>query len=155
MEGIVVSISIAPVPGAPMTLLKTAHLVPGKGIEGDRFYGLNGSRSASDEVSYEVTLVEQESLEALWNKQPPTAQGGSARRNIVVRDCALDALAGHTFRIGEVTLRGLVRHDSCYSQDTDQADACASLYGADLGAQILTEGVIAAGDRVQVIPESL
>lgn len=154
MEGMVVSISIAPLPGEPMTLLKTAHLVPGKGIEGDRFYGLNGSRSVSDEVIYEVTLVEQEALETLWRKQPSTAQEGSARRNIVVRGCSLSALAGHTFRIGEVTLRGLVRHDSCYSQDIDQADACASLYGADLGAQVLTEGVIAAGDLVQVVLES-
>lgn len=154
MEGIVVSISIAPIQGAPMTLLKTAHLVPGKGIEGDRFYGLNGSRSASDEVIYEVTLVEQEALEAFWHKQPSTAQVGSARRNIIVRGCSLRALAGHTFRIGEVILRGLERHDSCYSQDIDQADACALLYGADLGAQILTEGVIAVGDRVQVALES-
>jgi MOSC domain-containing protein YiiM len=155
MEGIVVSISIAPIPGAPMILLKTAHLVPGKGIEGDRFYGLNSSQSANDEVIYEVTLVEQEALEALWNGQPSATQEGSARRNIVVRGCSLRALAGHTFRIGEVILRGLVRHDSCYSQDTEQADACASLYGADLGAQILTEGSIAVGDRVQVVLEPL
>jgi hypothetical protein len=101
MEGIVVSISIAPIAGAPMTLLKTAHLVPGKGIEGDRFYGLNGSPGASDEVIYEVTLVEQEALEALWSKQPSTAQGGSARRNIVVRSCSLRVLAGHTFASGK------------------------------------------------------
>lgn len=148
MEGIVVSISIATVPGAPMTSLRAAHLVPGRGIEGDRFYGLGGVLSASGEVTYEVTLVEQEALEALRNEQPSAAPGRSARRNIVVRGCPLRALAGRTFRIGEVTLRGLVRHDSCYSPDTGQADACAALSSADLGAQILTEGVIAVGDLI-------
>ena len=148
LKGIVVSISIATVPGAPMTSLSVAHLVPGRGIEGDRFYGLGGMLSASGEVTYEVTLVEQEALEALRNKQPFAAPGGSARRNIVVRGCPLRALAGRTFRIGEVTFRGLVRHDSCYSPNIDQADACAALYWADLGAQILTEGVIAVGDLI-------
>jgi MOSC domain-containing protein YiiM len=140
----IVSLFIASAPGAPMISLTAAHLVPGRGIEGDRFYDWH---PASDEIPYEVTLVEQEALEALCNQQP----GGSARRNIVVRGCSLDALAGRTFRIGEVTLRGLARHHVCLSQETMQADACASLYGADLGAQILTEGVIAVGDLLQEI----
>jgi len=138
-----------------MTSLNVAHLVPGRGIEGDRFYGLGAVLSASTEVTYEVTLVELEALEALRSKQPSAAAGGNARRNIVVCGCPLHALAGRTFRVGEVTLRGLARHDSCYSQDTDQADACAALYGADLGAQILTEGVIAVGDLVQDVSEPL
>lgn len=125
-----------------MISLNAAHLVPGRGIEGDRFYA---RRSASDEIPYEVTLVEQEALEALYHQQP----AGSARRNIVVHGCSLDALAGHTFQIGEVILRGLARHPACFSQETMQADACASLYGADLGAQILTEGIIAVGDLIQ------
>lgn len=155
MEGMVVSISIANIPGAPMISVNAAHLVPGRGIEGDRFYGLHGLQSASGEVTYEVTLVEQEALEALWNRQPSATLGGSARRNIVVRGYPLRALAGRTFRIGEVTLRGLARHDACFSSDINQADACASLYGADLGAQILTDGVIAVGDLVQDIPEPL
>ncbi len=155
MEGIVVSISIANVPGAPMASLNAAHLVPGRGIEGDRFYSEGGPRSESGEVTYEVTLVEQEALEALRNKQPSSAPGGSARRNLVVRGCPLRALTGRTFRIGEVTLRGLARHDSCFSPDINQANACASLYGADLGAQILTEGVIVVGDLVQDILEPL
>ena len=40
------------------------HLVPGKGIEGDRFYGVH---PVSEEIVYEVTLVEQEALEAIRN----------------------------------------------------------------------------------------
>lgn len=99
-----------------------------------------------------MTLVEQEALDALWSHQPSAEPGGSARRNIVVRGCSLAALAGQTFRIGEVILRGLARHDGCFSQEMTQADACASLYGADLGAQILTEGVIAVGDLIRNVP---
>lgn len=80
------------------------------------------------------------------HRQPSAEAGESARHNIVVRGCSLAAFAGQTFRIGEVTFRGLPRHDGCFSQEITQADACASLFGADLGAQILTKGVIAVGD---------
>lgn len=142
MKGTIVALFIARAPGAPMVSPSAAHLVPGKGIEGDRFFDAG---SASDEGTYEVTLVEQEALGASGSRQPST-EPGSARRNIVVRGCSLAALAGQTFQIGEVTLRGLARHDGCFSPEQTQADACASLYGADLGAQILTEGVIAVGD---------
>lgn len=143
MKGTIVALFIARAPGAPMISLNAAHLVPGKGIEGDRF---SDAGSASDEGTYEVTLVEQEALDSLWGCQPSVEPGGSARRNIVVRGCSLAALAEQTFRIGEVTLRGLARHNGCFSPELVQADACASLYGADLGAQILTEGMIAVGD---------
>jgi MOSC domain-containing protein YiiM len=153
LDGTVVSIFIAKAPHAPMISLNAAHLVPGRGVEGDRFYGLHDLQCTSGEVTYEVTLVEQEALEALWSNQPPANPAMSARRNIVVRGCSLRDLTGHTFRIGSVTLRGIARHDSCFSQDTNQADACESLYGTDLGAQILTEGVIAIGDQVQIISE--
>lgn len=64
---------------------------------------------------------------------------------------SLQELVGRMFRIGEVTLRGLARHDSCYSEDIDQADACALLRTADLGAQILTEGTISIGDQIEII----
>lgn len=149
MEGRVVALFIARTPGAPMVSQQEVHLVPGKGIEGDRFYG---ERPVREEIVYEVTLVEQEALEAIWNRQPPPEPGGSARRNIVVQCCSLAALVGHHFRIGEVTLIGLARHNDCYSQEITQADVCASLGGADLGAQILTEGTIVVGDLIQFIP---
>jgi MOSC domain-containing protein YiiM len=148
LEGRVIALFIADTPGAPMISQQEVHLVPGKGIEGDRFYGV---RPAHEEIVYEVTLVEQEVLDAIWNRQQSPEPGGSARRNIVIQGCSLAALVGHHFRIGEVTLSGLARHDACYSQEITQADVCASLGGADLGAQILTEGTIAVGDLIQRI----
>lgn len=148
LNGKIVALFIAGTPGAPMVSQQEVHLVPGKGIEGDRFYGVH---PVSEEISYEVTLVEQEALEAIWNRQPPSEPGGSARRNIVVQGCSLAALVGNHFRIGEVIFSGLARHDACYSQESTQANVCASLGGADLGAQILTEGTIAVGDLIQCI----
>jgi hypothetical protein len=48
-----------------MNLVITAHLVPGRGIKGDRFYGHFGNTDASGDDIYDVTLVEQEAIQSL------------------------------------------------------------------------------------------
>jgi MOSC domain-containing protein YiiM len=151
MEGMVVALYIAPMAHAPMNQVTTAHLVQGRGIEGDRFYGHHVDESESGHVMYDVTLVEQKAIQRFWGEKALTDPGASARRNVVVQGFPLHELAGRTFRIGEVTLRGFARHDTCFSEDIDQSDACNLLHTSDLGAQILTEGVISVGDRIQEI----
>jgi MOSC domain-containing protein YiiM len=153
MEGFIVSIHIASAPGAPMTAITSAHVVPGRGIEGDRFYALRGQDAASAASTCDVTLVEQESLEALKREDPQGAADDTARRNIVIRGCSLHRLVGRTFRIGEVILRGLAPHEVCTSEDMHQATSCMTLQRADLRAQVLTEGMLAVGDRIQVMEE--
>jgi hypothetical protein len=107
-EGSVVSLHISPSAHIPMTALSMAHLVPGRGIEGDRFYLRRGiGNAAYDQFSCDVTLIEEETIESMKKQEPPVDSGDSARRNIVVHGCSLSQLAGHTFRIGDVTLRGL------------------------------------------------
>jgi hypothetical protein len=92
MEGCVVSIHLASAAGASMTALTPAHLVPGRGIEGDRFYASRDRDAASDATTCDVTLVEQEALEALKREESRTDSGGTARRNIVTRGCSLQHL---------------------------------------------------------------
>jgi hypothetical protein len=97
MQGFVVSLYIAPSAHAPMNEITTAHLVPGKGIEGDRFYGHSEKESANGDVIYDVTLVEQEALQSLREVKSPGDPGASARRNIVVHGCSLHELVGRRF----------------------------------------------------------
>lgn len=70
MSGIVVSLHCAPHSHAPMITLPVAHLVPGKGIEGDRFYTHPKLPQPGAKTPYEVTLVEQEALEVPKALQP-------------------------------------------------------------------------------------
>ncbi|MBV9230128.1 MAG: sulfurase [Chloroflexi bacterium] len=150
MEGIIVSLHIAPKAHAPMRVLPTAHLVPGRGIEGDRFYAMHETQNSGGRETCDVTLVEEEAIEALRKAKPDIDPGASARRNIVVRGCALRQLVGHTFRIGGVTLCGLVPHaDSCDSSERSQQTACAAVQPGELRAQILTEGIIRVGDCLE------
>lgn len=151
MEGFVVSLYIAPFAHAPMDLVTTTHLVPGRGIEGDRFYDHRENEQASGDVIYEVTLVEQEAIQHIREEQSHADPGASARRNIGVHGGSLKDLVGRTFCIGEVTLQGLEHHDSCFSEEIDQADTCNMLRSSDLGARILTEGMISIGDRIHEV----
>ena len=120
-----------------MTAITTAHLVPGRGIEGDCFYASRGMDAASNGTTCDVTLVEQE---ALKGEEPRTDSGDTARRDMVIRGCSLRQLIGRALRIGDVVLRGLAPHEFCASEDTQQATSCMALHHADLRARILTDG---------------
>jgi hypothetical protein len=114
-------------------------------------------------------LVEQEAVEAMHQQNPLADLGASARRNIVVHDCSLAQLVGRTFRIGNVTLRGLTprKKDEAFSEPSEnvvppfmraergqQAASCRMIPPqAHLRAEVLTEGTICVGDRVVLIQE--
>jgi len=154
MEGHVVALYIAHTAGAPMQALTTAHLVPGCGIVGDRFYARRASAPNADTGQSDVTLVEQEALDTLRRPGAAEETGASARRNIVVRGYALQQLVGQRFCIGHVTLYGLAApHLTCMSPQPAQQNACAALTGTTLFAQVLTEGDIAPGDHLRVLDE--
>jgi len=168
-EGTVASLHIAPAAHVPMTAIISAHLTPGRGIVGDRFYLRRGTDAAYDRTTCDVTLVEQEAVEAMHQQNPLADLGASARRNIVVRDCSLAQLVGRTFRIGNVTLRGLTprKKDEAFSEPSgnvvppfmraergQQAASCRMIPPqAHLRAEVLTEGTLCVGDRVVLIQE--
>jgi MOSC domain-containing protein YiiM len=152
MDGCVVALYIAQAAGTPMQALTTAHLVPGRGIVGDRFY-TRRSGAAHDGQS-DVTLVEQEALDLLVAAGASGEAAASARRNIVVRGYTLHQLVGRRFCLGSVTLYGLAPHLTCASPQTTQQDACAAVADTTLWAQVLTEGDITLGDRLRGLNEA-
>ncbi len=150
MPGIVVSLHSAPQAHASMIFLPVAHLVPGKGIEGDRFYTHPRLPQPGAKTPYEVTLVEQEALEALHALQPGTWTEPGGRRNIIIRSCPLHTLAGCLFRIGEVLLQGAALRDApCDYPEHTQHSICEGLHHQWLGASILTEGPVYPGDPIE------
>jgi MOSC domain-containing protein YiiM len=149
--GYVASIVIASAPGAPMKRLATAHLVPGKGIEGDRFHTLRNTQTIDEDTICDVTLVEQEAIVALAHTTGEDLRENFARRNIATQGCALAQFVGRVFQIGAVQLQGLKPHEQCKSEDMNQASSCELLQHATLRARILTEGFIAVGDPILLL----
>jgi MOSC domain-containing protein YiiM len=164
-EGSVVSLHISSSADTPMTALTVAHVVPGRGIEGDRFYLRRGiGNTEYDRFTCDVTLIEEETIQAMKRQEHAVDSGDSARRNIVVRNCSLDQLVDRTFRIGDVTLRGLAPRsrdipasageeqiEPTLVENSAQASHCLVLPRPDLRASVLTEGSISIGDRIELI----
>lgn len=150
-KGAVVSIHVSPVGSAPMTAIEKARAIPGRGLEGDRYCNQTGTYSDKPGPSREVTLIEIEALEAVKRDYGIELDLGKSRRNLVTRGVPLNHLVGREFRVGEVTLRGIRLCEPCSHLEelTVQGIKQGLIHRGGLRAQILTEGMIRAGDAVQ------
>ncbi len=150
-EGEVVSIHIAPAAAKPTVSVDEVRAVPGKGLEGDRYFKGEGTYSDRHGPDRELTLIEIEAIEALARDYKLDLSPGDARRNIVTRGIPLNHLVGKEFSVGGVTLRGIRLNEPCnhLASLTDEKVKPGLVHRGGLRAQILTEGVIRAGDTIQ------
>jgi len=143
-QGAVVSIHLTARKAAPTRQVAEVRAVPGRGLEGDRHF-------QAPSPDKEITLIEIESIEALNRDCQLQVSSGDARRQIVTRGAPLNHLVGREFQVGEVRLRGIRLCEPC---DHLAGLTCAGIKPAlvhrgGLRAQILTAGVIRAGDPVR------
>lgn len=152
-KGSVVSLHITPAVGEPMRSLEDAHAVPGRGLEGDRYYLGTGYFSVNHGPDYELSLIEAETIESL-NEEYPNLHlaAGDARRNVVTQSVPLNHLVHKTFRVGEVVLRGMRLCEPCLhiAELTHHNVLSGLIHRGGLRAQILTEGIIRVGDAIEL-----
>jgi len=151
MKGHVHSIHVAPRPVAPTQPVREVRAVPGRGLEGDRYFLRTGTFARKEFTpAHELTLIEHEALEALARECSIVLAAGDARRNVVTRGISLNPLVGKTFRIGEVTACGIRLCEPCgHLQNlTPEGTRAGLVHRGGLRAQILTEGVLRVGDVV-------
>src|ERR1041384_6597709 len=147
-EGTVVSINITPMPEGPMQTVDEVRAIPGRGLEGDRYFDNKGREP---EARRELTLIEAEAVEAMKHELDVDYGLSDSRRNIVTRDVPLNHLVGKEFWIGEVKARGLRLCEPCsHLQKLSHEKVLPGLvHRGGLRAQILTEGMIQVGDVVK------
>src|SRR5579859_5306668 len=150
-KGFVVSLHISKAEAQPMIAITEAHTVPGRGIEGDRYYLGTGHFSEHHGPSYEITLIEEETIMALNEEiEDLNLEPGDARRNVVTRGVPLNHLVGREFQVGEIWLRGIRLCDPCMhiAQLTRPEVLAGLVYRGGLRAQILTDGIMRIGDLI-------
>ena len=150
-RGNILSINIAQQAGGSMQSVDAIRAVPGKGLEGDRYFVQQGSLSKKQGPDREVTLIEIEAIEALKHETDIVLPAGNARRNLVTRGVPLNHLVGKEFKVGEVTLRGMRLCEPCgHLAEMTQTEVRSGLtHRGGLRAEILTEGIIRVGDIVE------
>lgn len=141
--GTVAALLVAPQREAPLTRVDSVVAAPGRGLEGDRYAEGRGTFSGPGR-GYEVTLVDGDILDEVglaWE---------DARRNVVTRGIALNALVGRRFTIGAVTCVGRRLAEPCSHLERLVRPGLLRplVHRAGLRADILTGGTISVGDDV-------
>jgi len=151
-HGSVVGIFIAPDAGQPMTSVDVVRAVPGRGLEGDRYFKQKGTFWKA-EPAFEVTLIEEEAIIALKRDYGIDLAPGSARRNLVTRGAALNHLVGRDFKVGDVLLRGIRLCEPCsYLEKVNGTKLIKGLrHRGGLRAQIVSAGEFRNGDELQAV----
>jgi len=133
-----------------MRSVKSVRAVPGKGLEGDRYFNASGTYSDRPSPAREITLIEFEAIEAMARDNEITIKVGDARRNVVTHGIPLNHLVDREFLVGGVRLRGIRLCEPCSHLEglTRRGVLAGLIHRGGLRAQILTEGEIQVGDPI-------
>jgi MOSC domain-containing protein YiiM len=149
----VLQILIAESPASPMSGRPEVRAVPGRGLEGDRYFaGLGTFSPQPQKADFEITFIENEKISAFAREFGLPFSATQARRNIVTEGVDLNALVGRDFLVGGVRVRGIRLCEPC--NHLAKASFPETLKGlvhkAGLRAQILSDGFIRVGDSIVV-----
>lgn len=145
-EGKVISINITSVAEGPMQSRDEVRAIPGRGLEGDRYFDHQEKRP-----DRELTLVEAEAIEALRSEFKVDFDLSGTRRNVITRGVPLNHLVGKEFWIGDVKARGIRLCEPCaHLQRLSHPKVLPGLiHRGGLRAQILSEGMIRVGQSIR------
>jgi MOSC domain-containing protein YiiM len=154
-EGKLVSIHIGRT-AKELQSVTEARVVPGKGLEGDRYFDGTGTWSNHPGNGREVTLIEIEAIEALARESEIQLKPGDSRRNLVTRGVPLNHLVGREFRVGEVRLKGMRLCEPCEHLEglTRKGVKSALAHRGGLRAEAISGGTVRTGDTIGAVEES-
>ena len=142
----VLAVCISEVRGICKHPVKSIHLIPEYGIEGDAHAG---------KWHRQVSLLAQESVDNLQSKITLQLKPGDFAENILTRGIALKTLpVGTRLRIGtalgEVTQIGKECHNDCAIRQ-QVGDCCMPREGIFL--RVLEEGDVCPGDEISIVAD--
>lgn len=150
-QGSVEAIHIVREAARPLEAVPEVRAVPGRGLEGDRYFHRAGTYSNHPGSGREVTLIEAEAIEAVARESGIALARGASRRNITTRGVPLNHLVGRRFRVGDVLLEGTRLCEPCTHLEglTQNGILAALVHRGGLRTQILTGGTIRVGDPIR------
>ena len=149
--GRVVEINISPTHELLPEAVDRVAAVPGRGLEGDRYFRDEGEPQPARDR--DLTLIATEALQALEEEHGIVLSAAASRRNVATRGIDLNALEGKRFVVGEVECEGIELCEPCsHLQGLTQDGVIRGLvHRGGLRAAILNGGEIAVGDQVRAL----
>ena len=154
MDGSVVAIFISPGAAQPMSSVDSVRAVPGNGLEGDRYFQSQGTffQNEQGRPDKEVTLIEQEALEALHREYHLELDARETRRNLVTSGVALNHLVGVEFTVGTARFKGIRLCEPCgHLERLAGHDLKGLTHRGGLRAQVVQEGEILVGSPIVTV----
>lgn len=150
-QGELLHIHIADGASQAMRGLGEARLLPGVGIDGDRYAARTGTYSKNHHIDRQVTLIEAETLEALARDHEVELAPAEHRRNLTTRGVPLNHLVGRYFRVGECVLYGGRLNVPCrYLEELIGKKVFKPLLNrSGLNCRIVAGGIIRTADRIE------
>jgi MOSC domain-containing protein YiiM len=137
----------------PMRAMEQIELVPGEGILGDRYrIGVEeGFYSAKPEPGRQVTLFEEEALEAIRRDHGIELRPEEHRRNVTTRGVPLTHLVGRRFRLGGCLLEATRLSIPCrhIEEILEKPVFDPMINRSGLNCRILEGGTVRLGDPIR------
>ena len=152
-SGSLLHIHMSPAASAPMQSLAQATLTAGLGIAEDRYATRTGTYSERHHVDRQITLIEVESLEALWRDRGVALQAHEHRRNLTTRGVPLNHLVGQYFRVGDCVLyAGRLNVPCKYLENLLGKTVFRPLLNrSGVNARVIVGGDIRPGDAIEPV----
>ena len=127
--------------------VERVRAVAGSGLEGNRYFYDEAPAGRA------LTLIQVEALEGMLDDTGIELSAAESRRNVLTSGIDLNALVGKRFRVGNVECRGVELCHPCSSLEkmTQKGVIKGLVNRGGLNADILTDGEIAVGDRVEEV----
>ena len=153
-HGSLVAIQIGRQAEGRLESVAEVRAIPGKGLEGDRYFRGEGSFSKNPGGGRQVTLVASEMLELLQTEYGIALEAAETRRNLVTKGVLLNDLVGQVFQVGTVRMKGVRLAEPCNHLErlTRPGVIKGLVHRAGLRADILDEGVLRVGDEIVANP---
>lgn len=151
--GILRGIWISATARDPLVRVTEVRAVPGRGLEGDRYFFACGSFSRWPGKGREVSLIAAEALDAVRTERGIDLREGRSRRNLVTTGIDVADLQERAFRIGTALFRGVRPCAPCaYLERITEAGVFEALKGrGGLRADVIEEGILHVGDAIEVL----
>ena len=156
-QGELVGIFIAERRGVELRRVDEVQAVAGRGLEADRYFQKTGTWTQHGGADRQVTLIEQEALEALAHDYDLRLDPHQTRRNLLTHGVPLNHLVVQEFAIGEVLVRGVELCEPCQYLESLTVPGVeqALRHRGGLRAEILTSGTLRVGDSIEPTDSSV
>ncbi len=153
--GVLTGVWLTSEAAAPMRRVRSARLLAGRGLAGDRYALGGGTWARYPDLEKQVTLIDGADVAAVAAEVGVPLTPGDTRRNLVTAGVDLPALVGRWFAVGDALLFGAKRCPPCTHLErlTGARLVKAMVHRGGINAAVFSGAPVAEGAVVQPVSE--